>query len=119
MSQTLESMARGVGTQLIDAERAGNQAVLNTAALSMSLIETTMSSGLPIVTCQSALADVSEAHALAVKMRFHLGRAHSRMAADAAGLGISWVAWGDEFPTPAPDSGVTSDPVIEAAVHAA
>lgn len=99
MSDTLESMARGVGTQLIGAERAGNQAVLNTAALSMSLIEAVMSSNLPHVTCQSALADVSEAHALAVKMRFHLGRAHSRMATDAAGLGISWTAWGDEFPT--------------------
>ncbi|WP_241659728.1 hypothetical protein [Sphingomonas glacialis] len=99
MSENLESMARGVGAQLIGAERAGNQAVLNTAALSMSLIEAVMSSNLPHVTCQSALADVSEAHALAVKMRFHLGRAHSRMATDAADLGISWSAWGDEFPT--------------------
>ncbi|WP_198283216.1 hypothetical protein [Sphingomonas sp. PAMC 26617] len=109
MSEALESMARGVGTQLIEAERAGNQAVLNTAALSMSLIETAMSARLPIVTCQSALADVSEAHALAVRMRFHLGRAHSRMASDAAGLGISWTAWGDEFPTPEPNTGISSE----------
>jgi len=113
VSETLESMARGVGSQLIAAERVGNQAVLNTAALSMSLVETAMSSRLPIVTCQSALADVSEAHALAVKMRFHLGRAHSRMASDAAGLGISWVAWGDEFPTPAPDARISAETAVQ------
>lgn len=101
MSETIESMARGVGTQLISAERASNQAVFNTAALSVSLMEAAMVPGMSAQIGQTALFDISEAHTLAVKMRFHLARAHARMAADAADLGISWLAWGDEFPSPA------------------
>lgn len=105
MSANLTPAAEAVGVQLIGAERASDAIVLTTAALSVSMIEARMMAGLPLSVGQAALSDVAEAHACAVKLRFHLVRAHSRMATDATALGVDWTMWGDLFPTPPIEDG--------------
>ncbi|MDB5705955.1 MAG: hypothetical protein JWN66_3071 [Sphingomonas bacterium] len=113
MSRIITSAADAVASQLIQAEKASNIAVLQTAGLSATMMEACIMAKLPLSTGQNALSDIAEAHALSVKLRFHLVRAHQRMAVTASELGYSWTAFGDELPTPdaTPPAGAIGQPV--------
>lgn len=99
-SESLNIAASAVGASLVQVERASDTLVRETAGLSVSLIEASSLPDLHFADCQPALADVAEAQQLAVRARFHMVRAHARMATLARSKGIDWTMWGDVLPTP-------------------
>jgi len=105
MLSKLNAAGEAVAHQLIRAETASDAIVQETATLNATIIEArTMArrngDKIALTVGQGAMSDIAEAHVLATRARFHLGRAHHRMAIDAHGLGLDWTAWGDETDTP-------------------
>lgn len=109
MSNSLTTAGSAVIHQLIVAERAADSIVHDTAALNMSLIEARRIAKLRAEQGQGALTDIAEAHQLAVRARFHLVRAHARLAKEAASLGFDWSMFGDESDTPPPSKFADAD----------
>lgn len=100
MSDSLHTAASGVGAQLVVAEKASDKLVMETAGLSLSIMEISAQKGIHFADSQGVLHDIARAHQLSVEARFHMVRAHSRMATVARSKGIDWTMWGDELETP-------------------
>ena len=99
------SAARKVAASLFEAENEIDSAVTSTTGLIESIIAARAEAKLPAVIGQDALDSLGAAISSLIQSRRQIIEAHQGLDVASQQIGLGAVAWGDQFPKPAPSTG--------------